>query len=228
VPEASSGPRKPTIAIDGPGSSGKGTVAKAVARQLDLQYVDTGAMYRAVALMASQRGVDWSDEAAVAAVAHQLQFQFVWDGDFLRLRVDDVDVTGEIRTELVGQGASKVSALPAVRAALLDRQRALATAGGVVMDGRDIGTVVLPDADLKVFLDADLDERARRRHEELVRRGEAARFDSVRADLSERDDRDRSRSGAPLKPADDAVILDSTELTIPQAVTRVIELTAAL
>ncbi|MFK7931850.1 MAG: (d)CMP kinase [Myxococcota bacterium] len=228
MPESTSSPRKPTIAIDGPGSSGKGTVAKAVARQLDLQYVDTGAMYRAVALLASQKGVDWSDEPAVADVANRLQFQFVWDGDFLRLRVDDVDITGEIRTERVGQGASKVSALPAVRAALLDRQRALATAGGVVMDGRDIGTVVLPDADLKVFLDADLDERARRRHEELVRRGEAARFDSVRADLSERDDRDRSRSVAPLKPADDAVILDSTELTIPQAVARVIELATAL
>lgn len=220
--------REPTIAIDGPGSSGKGTVAKAVARDMGFQYVDTGAMYRGVALAALRRGVDWADEAGVANVADALRFQFSWDGDVLRVSIDGDDVTREIRTEEVGQGASRVSALPAVRQALLDRQRALAAQGGVVMDGRDIGTVVLPDADLKVFLDADLNERARRRHEELIRRGDVVAYEAVRQDLATRDERDRSRKTAPLRPAEDAIILDSTELTIRQAVERVIELARPL
>lgn len=216
--------RELAIAIDGPGSSGKGTVARGVARALGYQYVDTGAMYRSVALAASRAGLSFEEEHGVAAVARALAFRFVWDGDVLRIELDGEDVTREIRTEAMSQGASKVSVLPEVRAALLDLQRGLADAGGVVMDGRDIGTVVLPDADLKVFLDADLDERARRRHEELLRRGDVASFEAVRRDLAERDDRDRTRSTAPLKPADDAVVLDSTELTIRQAIDRVLSL----
>jgi cytidylate kinase len=219
--------REITIAVDGPGSSGKGTVARAVARSLGYQYVDTGAMYRAVALMADRRGVPRDDEPAVAALATALVFRFAWDGDMLRVLVDDHDVTREIRTEAAGQGASIVSALPAVRTALLDLQRGLARQGGVVMDGRDIGTVVLPDADLKIFLDADDDERARRRHEELIRRGELVAFEQVRAELVERDARDRSRAVAPLRPAYDAILVDSTEMTIRQAVERVLALAQA-
>jgi len=217
-------PREITITIDGPGSSGKGTIARGVARSLGYQYIDTGAMYRAVALAALQRGVDHADEPALADLAAELRFRFSWDGEILRVAVDDQDVTREIRTEVVGQGASRVSALPAVRAALLGRQRDLAASGGVVMDGRDIGTVVLPTAELKVFLDAELDERARRRHEELLRRGELVAFEQVRAELAERDERDRTRATAPLKAASDAVIVDSTELTIRQAIERVLSL----
>jgi CMP/dCMP kinase len=216
--------RELAIAIDGPGSSGKGTVARGVARALGYAYVDTGAMYRSVALVALRQGLDPDDEDAVAAVARELRVAFTWDGDVLRVEVDGEDVTRAIREERVGEGASRVSALPAVRAALLDRQRELAARGGVVMDGRDIGTVVLPDADLKVFLDARVDERARRRHEELVRRGETVSYEAVRRDLAARDHRDRNRATAPLVPADDAVVVDSTELTIRQAVDRVLAL----
>lgn len=213
-----------TIAIDGPGSSGKGTVARAVARALGYAYVDTGAMYRSVALLGLERGLNIEDEDQMASLARSLDIRFTWDGDVLRVALADQDVTRAIRAEAVGQGASQVSALPAVRQALLDRQRELAAAGGVVMDGRDIGTVVLPDAQLKVFLDADLDERARRRHEEILRRGETTPFEVVRSELHTRDERDRGRTVAPLRPAQDAVIVDSTEMTIRQAVDRVLSL----
>jgi cytidylate kinase len=214
------------IAVDGPGSSGKGTVARAVARALGYAYVDTGAMYRAVALLALRRGVDWDEAEAVAELARGLDFDFQWDGDVLRIIVEGDDVTREVRRDAIGTGASRVSRHPPVRDALLDRQRALAAKGGVVMDGRDIGTVVLPEAELKVYLDAHVDERARRRHEELVRRGEVVKFQVVRDALVARDRRDAERDVAPLRPADDAVRLDSTDLTIRQVVDRVLQLAA--
>lgn len=216
------------IAIDGPGSAGKGTIARAVARSLGYAYVDTGAMYRAVALFAGRAGLDLDapDEDALTQLARRLQFAFGWDGDILQVEVDGEDVTRAIRSEEAGQGASRVSALPGVRQALLGLQRELASEGGVVMDGRDIGTVVLPEAELKIFLDAELEERARRRHEELVRRGEVVRFDAVLEDLRARDARDRSRDTAPLRPADDAVVIDTTDLTIRQVVDRVLALVA--
>lgn len=210
--------RSLTIAVDGPASSGKGTVARGVARALGYQYVDTGAMYRAVALFARRRGIAWDDEPALARLARELRFRFHWDGELLRVEVDGEDVTGAIREDAIGNGASDVSALPAVRSALLEQQRALGASGGVVMDGRDIGTVVLPDADLKVFLDAGLDERARRRHEELLRRGEVVHYAEVRDAIAERDRRDRERETAPLRQAPDAVYVDTTDLTIRQAV----------
>lgn len=216
--------RDPTIAIDGPGSAGKGTVARGVARKLGFQYVDSGAMYRAVALFAERRGVALDDEAALTELAAGLRFRFGWDGDVLMVQVDGEDITRAIRSERAGHGASRVSALPGVRGALLGLQRGLAAMGGCVMDGRDIGTVVLPDAEVKVFLDADLDERARRRHEELVRRGEVVAFESVRGDLSDRDERDRSRESAPLKAAVDAVVIDSTDLSVRQVIERVLDL----
>jgi len=216
------------IAIDGPGSAGKGTVAKGVARKLGYQYVDTGAMYRAVALLAERRGVSLDSEPDLTELAASLDFSFGWDGDVLRVLVDGQDITRDIRTEAAGQGASRVSALPGVRQALLDLQRRLARVGGVVMDGRDIGTVVLPSAQVKVFLDASLEERARRRHEELLRRGEVIAYSDVLRDLEERDSRDRDRETAPLRPADDAVIIDSTDLSIRQVVDRVLALVSVV
>jgi cytidylate kinase len=211
-----------TIAIDGPASSGKGTVARAVARALRYAYVDTGAMYRAVAWTADQRGVAWDDEAALTTLAQGLRFEFAWDVDLLRVWVDGVDITTALRLDRFGTGASLVSKLPGVRTALLGLQRDLGARGAVVMDGRDIGTVVLPDAQLKIYLDADVSERARRRHEELIERGELVHFDEVLAALQERDRQDMERSVAPLKPAADAVRLDSTELTPRQVVDRVL------
>ncbi len=212
------------IAVDGPGSSGKGTVARAVARALHYAYVDTGAMYRAVALFALRREVDWDDAEGLADVAASLRFDFRWDGDVLRVFVDGVEVTRDLRSDAMSTGASRVSRHPEVRQALLELQRSLAAQGGVVMDGRDIGTVVLPEAELKVYLDADLEERARRRHEELVRRGEAVSYSRVREALAARDRRDQERAVAPLKPAVDAIVLDTTALTIPAAVKAVLEL----
>lgn len=213
-----------TIAVDGPASSGKGTVARGVARALGYQYIDTGAMYRAVALVARERGVGWRDEDGVAALAAALVFRFLWDGDVLRVHVDGRDITRELRQDDVGKGASDVSALPKVRAALLTLQRELGRRGGIVMDGRDIGTVVLPDAELKVFLDADPDERARRRHEELIRRGAVVSYQQVRDALEARDKQDRERPVAPLCQAADAVYLDTTNLTIRQATDAVLAL----
>ncbi len=212
------------VAIDGPGSAGKGTVARGVARALGYRYVDTGAVYRAVALMAARQGISWSDGPSVAALAGGLEFDFSWDGDVLHIFTNGEDVSTLIRTEELSRGASDVSSLPEVRAVLLDLQRRLGAMGGVVMDGRDIGTVVLPHADLKIFLDADLDERARRRHEEMLRRGDTRSFAEVRDALAARDRQDQERAVAPLRAADDAIHLDTTELTIRVAIDRVIEL----
>ncbi len=213
-----------TIAVDGPGSAGKGTVARGAARALGFQYVDTGAMYRAVALTALRRGVSWDDPADLAELAGALQFRFAFEGDVLRVFVDDEDVTSRIRNDEIGMGASLVSKVPEVRDALLGLQRELGAAGGVVMDGRDIGTVVLPDAGLKIFLTADLEVRALRRHTELVRRGEKVSFERVREALHKRDLQDMNRAVAPLKQAEDAEMLDTTEMTIRQAIARVVEL----
>ncbi|MCB9681521.1 MAG: (d)CMP kinase [Alphaproteobacteria bacterium] len=212
------------IAIDGPAGSGKGTVARGVAHALGYRYVDTGAIYRAVALEARRRGVSWDDGPALAALAGALHLDFVWDDDVLRVVVDGQDVSRAIRDDEIGTGASTVSRHPAVRDALLALQRSLGARGAVVMDGRDIGTVVLPDAALKVYLDADLDERARRRHEELLRRGENVHLAEVVAAMTARDRQDMERATAPLRQADDAVRVDTTALTVPVVVARVLTL----
>lgn len=213
-----------TIAIDGPAASGKGTAARGVAEKLSYAYIDTGAMYRSVALAAQRAGLDLSDEATVGALARTLTIRFDWAPGGLRVSLNGEDVSTAIRAEAVGAGASAVATLPAVRAALLDQQRALGAEGGVVMDGRDIGTVVLPNAELKVFLDANLDERARRRHGELQRRGQRVSLDEVRADIAARDEQDRGRAAAPLCAAADAVVLDSTHLTPGEVVDTVLGL----
>jgi len=208
-----------SIAIDGPASSGKGTIARHVAAALGYDHVDTGAMYRAVALLTTRAVQAWEN---AAVVARQLHFSFpIIDGQ-RRVLVNGEDVSLAIRGEQVGKGASVVAAIPEVRLALLDAQRALGRRGGVVMDGRDIGTVVLPNAELKIFLDADLEERARRRAKET-----GADVGMVLAEIRERDLRDSSRAVAPLKAADDAIHLDSTRLRIDEVVERVLALVEA-
>lgn len=213
-----------TIAVDGPGSAGKGTVARGVARELGYQYVDTGAMFRSVALVAQRAGVSWDDVEGLAQVAAGLVFRFTFEDDLLRVVVDEQDVTSAIRSDEIGMGASLVSKHPEVRGALLQLQRDLGAQGGVVMDGRDVGTVILPDAELKVYLDADVDVRARRRHEELLRRGSAVSYKEVREALVTRDRQDMERTASPLRAADDAVSLDTTGLTIEAATRAVLDL----
>jgi len=212
------------IAIDGPASSGKGTVARMVAQSLDYAYIDSGAMYRTVALLAAESGIDSKDAIALERVATDLDFEFRWDGAELRILANGRDVSSDIRLEHVGRGASDVAVLPQVRSALLGRQRALASLGGVVMDGRDIGTVVLPDAELKVFLDASVEERATRRYRELQQRSAPVEYERLVDDILSRDAQDRGRATAPLKQADDAIYLDTTQLSPAQAAERIIEI----
>jgi cytidylate kinase len=207
-------PHAITIAIDGPASSGKGTAAKNVAQALDYAYIDTGAMYRTVALFGMEQGVPLKDGAQIGPLAAAIDFNFRWDGAGLRIIADGRDVSTVIRTERVGMGASDVGVVPEVRAALLGQQRALGLAGGVVMDGRDIGTVVLPGADLKIYLDASAPERARRRHAELVARGIEKTYEEVLTEITDRDHQDKNRAAAPLMQADDAVYLDTTAMDI--------------
>ncbi|MCB9778066.1 MAG: (d)CMP kinase [Alphaproteobacteria bacterium] len=210
------------IAIDGPAASGKGTVARLVARRLGYRYLDTGAMYRATALAAREQGVSWSDADGVAAVARQLRFDFRWSGTGLDVLVDGRDRTRQLRAQDVGEGASAVAVHPPVRAALVALQQAMAQDGGVVMDGRDIGTVVMPDAPLKVFLTASAEERARRRWRELSDRGTRVPFGQIVAELEARDHQDSHRKAGPLRQAGDAVVVDTTGLSAEQAAARVI------
>ncbi|XZG69382.1 (d)CMP kinase [Chitinibacteraceae bacterium HSL-7] len=206
------------IAIDGPSASGKGTVAQRVADALGFHYLDSGALYRLTALAAAQSGVSWEDEAGVAGVAARLDVEF--DGDTIRLAGHDVSTA--IRSEDIGIGASKVAALPAVRAALLERQRAFARMPGLVGDGRDMGSVVFPEARLKVYLTASAAVRAERRYKQLLARGESADLAAITADLEERDARDRARPVSPLKPAEGALELDTDHLGIEEAVAKVL------
>jgi 3-phosphoshikimate 1-carboxyvinyltransferase len=210
----------PVIAIDGPSASGKGTVAARVAARLGFHYLDSGALYRLVALAASRAGVVTDDEMRLAELAATLPAQF--DAD--RVLLDGEDVSLAIRSEDVSVGASRVAALPAVRAALLERQRAYRRAPGVVADGRDMGSVVFPHAALKVFLTASAEARAERRYKQLIEKGLPANIASLLRDLRERDARDAARSVAPLAQGADAVLLDTTDLTIQQAVDAVLQM----
>lgn len=216
--------RQPIVAIDGPVGAGKSTVARAVAQRLRFRYVDTGAMYRSVAWAALQHGIDLANKQAVTALAKSLQIDFVSDPAGQRILVDGTDVTEKIRTPEVSDGASVVSVFPGVRDAMVAIQRGLGGEGGVVMEGRDIGTVVFPDAEVKVFLDASLDERARRRFEELRARGAAVHLEAVRKAEEERDRRDRTRDHSPLRAAADAVVIDSTGIPADEVVARIVQL----
>ncbi len=202
--------RHTAIAIDGPSGAGKSTLARAAAAELGFVYVDTGALYRTVGLYALRTGIDPDDAAAVEAMLPQVQVGLAYRDGEQRVFLGDEDVSEAIRTPEASRYASKVSAIPAVRAFLLETQRRLARRQDVIMDGRDIGTVVLPDARIKVFLHASAEERARRRYEELIGRGTPQDYEAVLADIRERDERDETRAAAPLKNADDAVELDTT------------------
>jgi len=208
------------IAIDGPAASGKGTIAEAVARALGFHYLDSGSLYRLVALKALRTSTAFDDGPGLARLARMLDVRF-GDGALL---LDGVDAAAAIREEGVSAGASQVAVHGAVREALSDRQRAFRRPPGLVADGRDMGTVVFPDARLKVFVTATAEERARRRHKQLIAKGISITMDGLLRDIRERDARDAGRAVAPLAPASDAVLLDTTSLTIDEAVGRVLEL----
>jgi CMP/dCMP kinase len=218
---------RPVVAIDGPAGAGKTTVTRRVAERLGYLLVGTGSLYRSVALAASRRGISWDDAARVGALAQALS-----DSGAIRLEpapggervlLDGEDVSLAIRAESIGDGASRVSAVPAVRQGLLEMQRQAGRAGGVVLEGRDIGTAVFPDAEAKFFLTASVEERARRRCEELRQRGEAADFETVRREVEQRDLRDSTRAVAPLVQAPDAILVDSTGLDVDAVVERIVE-----
>ena len=209
----------PVIAIDGPAASGKGTVASRVAASLGYHLLDSGALYRLVAVEALLRGVATSDAGRLAEIAADLDARF--DGD--RVELGGADVTLAIRDEPVSEAASRVAVHPEVRAALFERQRAYARAPGLVADGRDMGTVVFPEAVTKVFVTASAEARAARRVKQLMGKGISANMDSLLHEIRARDARDAQRAAAPLKPAADAAILDTTDLTIDEAVAFVLE-----
>jgi cytidylate kinase len=215
------------VAIDGPAGAGKSTAAKAVAARLDFAFLDTGAVYRTVALIARRRGVDWADGPALGQLAAHLDIRFVPEAGVNRIVVDGEDVTGEIRTPEMSDGASRVSALPPVRAALLELQRRLAASGDLVAEGRDMGTVVFPDAAAKFFLTASAAERARRRASELAAAGRPTPIDVVLADIQERDDRDRTRAVSPLRKADDAIEIDSEGMGPDDVIDRMLSVIQA-
>jgi cytidylate kinase len=215
----------PVIAIDGPSGSGKGTISRAVAGTLGWGLLDSGALYRLVALAARRAGVRLDDAAGLSALAQRFDIRFgagpkgeeiVW--------LDGGEVTSEIRTEEAGSDASRVAAIPAVRAALLERQRAFAAPPGLVADGRDMGTVVFPQATLKIFLTASPEERAQRRHKQLKEKGVAATLAALSLEIAERDRRDISRTASPLVASADAVVLDTTGMSVHAVVERVLDL----
>jgi len=216
---------KPSIvAIDGPAGSGKSTLAHLLAKRLGYVYFDTGVMYRAVSLAALERGVSIDDEVGLSELAETIRIDVdapsVDDGRLYTVLLDGVDVTWHIRTSGVDAIVSPVSAVPGVRRALLEQQRRVGRRGHVIMVGRDIGTVVFPDADRKLFVDASLEARARRRHEELLQRGERVTYEHVLDEMRRRDERDRSKPISPLVPAPDAIVLDTTALEIEAMVDK--------
>jgi len=214
----------PVITIDGPSGSGKGTISRMLARELGFHFLDSGALYRLLAFAAEQRGIALDDESALAVLSGELDIRFPADGEGDRVLLDGEDVGDAIRTEAAGGGASRVAALPAVREALLDRQRRFRLIPGLVADGRDMGTVVFPDADAKIFLTASAEERAKRRYKQLKEKGMSVVFEDILADIQVRDERDASRSVAPLRPAQDADLVDTTELDIPATIERLRDL----
>ena len=218
-------PSSHIVTIDGPSGSGKGTISRAVAIRVGWHLLDSGALYRLVALAGSKKGLkpDDTDGHAQVAGSMDVRFDVAGDGDEAVILAGE-EVTRQIRSEEAGQGASRVAAWPPVRSALLDRQRAFAKPPGLVADGRDMGTVVFPEADLKIFLTASPDERALRRYKQLKDKGSDVSLPALSREITERDQRDATRAVAPLKPAPDAEVIDSTSLSIEQVIDRVIAL----
>jgi cytidylate kinase len=212
----------PVVTIDGPSGAGKGTIAHRLAQKLDWHLLDSGALYRVTAHACTLQGVDWADEPAVARVARHLDVEFVIaDSGEVLVQLAGSDVSRAIRTEEGGRGASAVGAIAEVRTALLARQRDFRQLPGLVADGRDMGTVVFPDAPLKFFLTASAEERAQRRYKQLKDKGESVKLPRLLRDIQERDERDSSRSVSPLLPADDAIIIDSTATPIEAVFAKV-------
>jgi len=210
----------PVITIDGPTASGKGTIARLLAQRLGWHILDSGALYRLVALAAEKHSISLGDVESLQPLAAHLDVEFVADegAEEMVVLLEGEDVTLELRTETCGNGASKVAALPAVRAALLERQRAFAQSPGLIADGRDMGTVVFPGAVVKIFLTASAEERARRRYNQLKDKGLGVTMRNLLEEIAERDERDRNRAASPLVPAGDAVVLDTSELGIDEVV----------
>lgn len=214
------------IAVDGPAGSGKSTVAKMVARKLGIIYVDTGAMYRTVALHCTQENIPLEDEAAVVAALDGLNMRIQPDTEGQRIFLNEEDVTAKIRTAEIGKGASVVAAYQKVRERMVELQQEMAKEHSVIMDGRDIGTVVLPDAEVKIYLDAGVEERARRRVGELEAKGETADFEEIKKMIIQRDYNDMHREHSPLKKAEDAISLDSTGMSIAEVQQAILDITA--
>ena len=212
------------IAIDGPAGAGKSTIAKRVAKELSFIYVDTGAMYRAVALYLIKNGISPEDEAGLLRACGQIHISIEYENGEQQVILNGENVTGQLRNEEVGNMASAAAAKPCVRETLLTLQRDLAVKADVLMDGRDIGTNILPDAQLKIYLTASVETRAGRRFRELQEKGEACRLEAIAKDIEERDRKDMSRETAPLKMAEDAVLVDSSEMDIEEVAARIISL----
>ena len=212
------------VALDGPAGAGKSTVAKAVAKNLEILYVDTGALYRSLALFAINNNVSCSNEENVLKILDKANVELKYVDKVQRVFLNGEDVSEKIRTPEISMGASDISAIPAVRQFLLDLQRKIAKENSVIMDGRDIGTVILPDAEVKIFITASAEIRAKRRYDELIEKGQDVVYEDVLKDVIERDYNDSHRKIAPLKQADDAVLLDTSSLSLDESIDAVIEI----
>jgi cytidylate kinase len=216
-----------TIAIDGPSGAGKSTVAKALSKRLGYLYTDTGAMYRTVALRAKEKGISPENESALSQLAESLYITFVTEGEQTHIFCDGEEMTEAIRTPEISRLASTISRQKEVREALVRMQREIGKEGGVILEGRDIGTVVFPDADVKFYLDAENDERARRRYHEMVQKGVNVNLKETQEDLAQRDHSDMHRSHSPLKKANDAVFIDSTHRSVAEIVEEMVRVVKA-
>lgn len=213
----------PVLTIDGPSGAGKGTVSRAVAKQLGWHYLDSGSIYRSLAIAVLKAGVELQDIAAIVAVAKEMLLEFDC-GEELTVRLDGEDITPQLGTETTGNTASVVAAYPEVRAVLLQKQKDFQRLPGLVADGRDMGTVVFPEAEYKVYLTASAEERAKRRHKQLIEKGIDANLAQITSEIEERDRRDQERKTAPLAMADDALFIDSSEMTIEEVISAVMNL----
>ena len=209
------------VAIDGPSGAGKSTIAKLVAREKGYIYVDTGAMYRALAVYFLEKGIAPEDRAGIIAAAGEAEVSIRYEEGVQQVYLNGENISSKLRAEEVGNMASKTSIIPEVRERLLELQRSLAREKDVIMDGRDIGTNILPGADVKIYLTASVETRARRRYEELIEKGAACDYQEIAKDIQERDDRDMNREVAPLKQAADAVLVDSSDMTIAEVVEKI-------